>query len=226
MIIDRTDLLISVQRGLSWNVFPSLRAVCVESTENLIYVGFYCDGEVTDVEIDHCEDALSDIIADFSYLVEDEGGMEFETPIIRIDYPDPIPLRGDWVYYRHEDPSVDFKSFDLHSLGVTSQTNRVKLFLSTIYGLLGNVFPSLRAVCAEESENLIYICFYYDGEITDRDAQLCKRSIDRVIECYIHLSDGDKSIVFETPMMRMDYPQKMPLRGSWRYYRYEKTPLR
>lgn len=223
MIVDKVDLLISAQRGLSYNVFPSLRAVCVESTENLIFVGFYCDGEVTDIEIEHCEDALDDIIADFSYLVEDEGGLEFETPIICIDYPNPIPLRGDWVYYRHENPSVDFKEFSLDGIGKTSLTNRVKLFLATIYGLLGNVFPSLRAVCAEESESLIYLCFYYDGEITDEDNQLCNHSIDRVLDYFTHLSEGDKSIAFKTQMLRLDYPQKMPLRGSWRYYRYEET---
>lgn len=106
MIIDRVDLLLSTQRGLLGNVFPKLRAVCVNSTENLVFVCFYCDGEISEEEIEHCESTLDDIIADFCNLAkEGEEEVEFETPIIRLDYPKKMPLTGDWTYYRYEDSS-------------------------------------------------------------------------------------------------------------------------
>ncbi len=101
MIINSVNLRLSAQRGLLGNVFPELRAVCVESTENLIYVCFYCDGEITPEIKEHCECVLDDITSDFCHIDK----IEFETPFIRLDYPKKMPLRGDWVYYRHEDSS-------------------------------------------------------------------------------------------------------------------------
>lgn len=101
------DLKLSVLRGLLGNVFPKLRAVCVNSKENLIFVCFYCDGEISEDDKELCESTLDDIIADFCHLVkEGKDSMEFETPIIRLDYPRKMPLIGDWVYYRHEDSSL------------------------------------------------------------------------------------------------------------------------
>ncbi len=106
MIIDVVNLKLSAQRGLLGNVFPELRAVCVESTENLIYVCFYCDGEISAENKDLCECVLDDIIADFyNRTKEGEPEIEFETPIIRLDYPKKMSLKGRWVYYRHEDSS-------------------------------------------------------------------------------------------------------------------------
>ena len=224
MIVDRVKLLLSTQRALSWNVFPSLRAVCVESSENSFYVGFYCDGAITDDEIEHCEDSLDDIFSDFSYLIENEVGMVFETPIIRIDSPNPISLKGDWVYYRHEIPSLKFKPFDLIGLQRSSLTNRVKLFLSTIYGLLGNVFPALRAICGESSEQHIYLCFYYDGEISHEDQKLCENAIDSIKACWENLSENEIMVEFDIFVIRVDYPKQMTLRGDWVYRRYEKSP--
>jgi len=106
MIFDIAHLKLSVQVGLLGNVFPNLRAVCVNSEENLIFVCFYCHGEVSDEDKELCESTLDEITADFFYASEDKPVIEFETPIVRLDYPKRMPLRGDWVYYRHEDSSL------------------------------------------------------------------------------------------------------------------------
>ncbi len=106
MIIDIVNLRLSAQRGLLYNSFPELRAVCVESSENLIYVCFYCDGKISEENNELCECVLDDIMADFCNMGTKEGvEIKFETPIIRLDYPKKMPLRGCWVYYRHEDSS-------------------------------------------------------------------------------------------------------------------------
>ncbi len=47
MKVPEDYLQLSAQRGLFGNVFQKLRAVCVESKENLIFVCFYCDGEIS-----------------------------------------------------------------------------------------------------------------------------------------------------------------------------------
>ena len=106
MIIDRVDLLLSVQRGLLENVFSKLRAVCAGSTENTIFTYFYHDSEITEEERELCEHAIDQIMSDFFYASENKPVIEFQMPVIRIDYPKRLPLRGDWVYYRHEDSSL------------------------------------------------------------------------------------------------------------------------
>ncbi len=105
MTIDRVDVLLSAQRSLLGNIFSKLRAVCVDSNENVIFANFYHDGEITDDERELCEHSIDQIIGDFFYISEDKSRIEFEMPIIRLDYPKKIPLRGDWVYYRYEDSS-------------------------------------------------------------------------------------------------------------------------
>jgi len=96
----------------------------------------------------------------------------------------------------------------------------VNLKLSALAGLLGNVFPKLRAVCVNIDENIIYVCFYIDGEISEEDKECCESALDDIIADFPLESDG-KEIEFETPMIRLDYPQKPPLRGHWVYYRNE-----
>lgn len=103
MIVDIVDLKLSAQRALLGNVFPKLRAVCVNSSENLVYVCFYIDGEISDEEKELCECTLDDIMADFFMATaKEEDRLEFETPIVRLDYPQHPPLNGHWVYYRSE----------------------------------------------------------------------------------------------------------------------------
>lgn len=102
MIIDIIRVKLSAQRGLLGNVFPELRAVCVESKESLITIYFYIDGEISEDQKECCESALDDITADFFVSNNKEKELIFDTPILRLDYPSPPPLVGHWVYYRHE----------------------------------------------------------------------------------------------------------------------------
>ena len=100
MIVDLVRVKLSAQRGLMMNSFPNLRAVCVNSTENLLSIYFYIDGEISEEDKESCECVLDDFFSDFSYLMD--KGMEFETPFIRLDFPNRMPLIGHWVYYRKE----------------------------------------------------------------------------------------------------------------------------
>lgn len=105
MIVESVNLRLSAQRGLLGNVFPKLRAVCVNSTENLIFICFYCDGEISEDDKELCESTLDQVIADF-WIGEGENEIGFEAPIIPLNYPKKMPLNGHWVYYRHEDSSL------------------------------------------------------------------------------------------------------------------------
>lgn len=102
MSFDIVNLKLSAQRGLIGNVFPKLRAVCVDIKENLIYVCFYIDGNILEEEKECCESTLDNIIADFPLVVEGKE-TKFETPMIRLDSPQKPPLVGYWVYFRNEE---------------------------------------------------------------------------------------------------------------------------
>lgn len=101
MKVPEDELKLSTQQGLLGNIFPTLRAVCVESKENLILISFYYDGEISDDDKECCESTLDEIFADCSY----GPGMKFETYILRLDFPKKMPLIGHWVFYRQEDSS-------------------------------------------------------------------------------------------------------------------------
>ncbi len=103
MIVDIGYLKLSAQRGLLYNVFPELRAVCASAEENLIYMAFFIDGEITEEQRECCASVLDDVLADFFQVNPNEkDDLEYEAPIIRLDYPQKPPLRGFWVYYRYE----------------------------------------------------------------------------------------------------------------------------
>lgn len=106
MKVSLADLQLSVQRGLLGNVFSKLRAVCIESREkNLIFLCFYCEGEISEDDRECCESVVDQVVADFACVSEDKPVIEFETPIVRVDYPKKMPLIGHWVFYRKEDSS-------------------------------------------------------------------------------------------------------------------------
>lgn len=212
MKVPEDDLILSTLRGLLRNVFPELRAVCVESRENLIFVCFYCDGEISDDNKECCESTLDDIFSDFSYI----PGIEFDTPIIRLDYPKKMPLIGEWVYYRHEDSSLGVNKF---------KSNNGNLYrdikITVQRSLLGNIFPNLRSVCVETNDHLIRIYFYHEYDITEKEIALCQNVIDQMLADFSKNYRGESQIKVEKAIIRVDFPKKMLLTGYRVFYRQE-----
>ncbi|MCX6989858.1 MAG: hypothetical protein NTX49_02150 [Chlamydiae bacterium] len=83
--------------------------------------------------------------------------------------------------------------------------------------LLHAVTPSLRAVVvdAPQDEKLLYIHFYYDGEVSEELIDLWKCAITRA-----HADFGLDSIL-DAGVERIYYPQKPPFRGRYAYLRKE-----
>lgn len=98
MSIPLYKLRLSVQRALLGNISPKLRAVCVHTEKNEIYVYFYYDGEISDEDKELAQSALDDIISDF-HIDEEGNDMEFITPILRVDFPHKMELHGDWYTF-------------------------------------------------------------------------------------------------------------------------------
>lgn len=101
MAIERENLLLSVQRGLLKHVAPNLRAVCVKYEDYKIYVYFYYDGKIKESDKELAESVMDDIISDF-HIDREGNSIGFDINILQIDFPQPVPLKGDWVYFRYE----------------------------------------------------------------------------------------------------------------------------
>lgn len=91
----------SFQVAMLGAVSEQLRAICVRKQENFLYVKFYYDGHVDDLNQDLAETIMTEVMSDFNY---DEEGREikFIYQILRLDHPIPMPVEGEWIYYRYE----------------------------------------------------------------------------------------------------------------------------
>ncbi len=89
--------------------------------------------------------------------------------------------------------------------------------LSTQRALLGAVVPALRVVLVEVDNklNVFYIRFYYDGLVSQDLIDLWHSAITEAsagLDPNYDLDDG---------VERLDYPQKIPVRGCYAYLRKE-----
>lgn len=84
--------------------------------------------------------------------------------------------------------------------------------------LLGSVTPELRAIIVDVSneESLLYIRFYYDGQVIQELVDLWECAISEVV------ADFGADYALDEKVQRLDYPQKIPFRGRYAYSRYEK----
>lgn len=94
----REDALLCTQRALLDAVTPELRAVAVDiDNENYeFYIRFYYNGEASEKLLDLWSCAITEASAGLDPIYDLNDGIE------RIDYPNHIPLRGKWAYYRKE----------------------------------------------------------------------------------------------------------------------------
>ena len=101
--------------------------------------------------------------------------------------------------------------------------DHVKLRLSAQKALLNNIFPNLRAVFVGPTEGEVLICFYIDGEISEEDRKVCESVSKKILSDVLHFIGAEENVHFNTPIVRLDFPNKMPLNGLWVYYRRENT---
>lgn len=94
--MEKYKLMLSALRGLWGVVTPNLRKVSIDEASNVICLYFYYDQDPSDEEIDLFEDALTEVIADFSEPYTIDGKREI------IKAPHKINFHGNLVYSRYE----------------------------------------------------------------------------------------------------------------------------
>jgi hypothetical protein len=83
-----------------------------------------------------------------------------------------------------------------------------------MYGLIGEVSPKLRAAAVEEQDNVIILFFYFDGEISEEDAESAQCVGTEVI------ADFPEHKI-DVRLERIDYPGLIPSIGELVYKRRE-----
>lgn len=101
-IIDDQYGVLSVIRALLGAVTPNLRAVTlkIDQKELVVKVCFFYHGAISDEDFDTAHAALTEIISDFP------DNYDLDDKVIRLDYPNPIPVDGRPVFRRKEKPTL------------------------------------------------------------------------------------------------------------------------
>ncbi|MES2122723.1 MAG: hypothetical protein V4492_08115 [Chlamydiota bacterium] len=205
--------LLSAQRSLLDVVTPELRAVVVDvcHEDNLMYMYFYYDGEVSEKLIDLWQCATAEASAPLGPDCFLDYGVE------RLDYPKEIPLRGRYAYLRKGElfQGVGFP-FRMGE-GQPSEYPIANAMLAVQRAMLGIVSPELRSVVvdAPKGEHFLYIRFYYEGEVTQELIALWQRAIVEASR------DFGSEYQLDGAVERVDYPQEIPFRGRFAYFRKE-----
>ena len=91
-----------------------------------------------------------------------------------------------------------------------------EVLVSLQQALLGEISSSLRAVTVSINEKNIKFDCYYDGRISDDDAESMS-----VVETEIMASLGDQYTI-SYDVRRLDYPTLIPKDARWVYHRKER----
>lgn len=177
---ERDYLILSLKRALQGEVFHQLRSAQIRCDEQFIYVYFYYDGEVSEDDQDSMSSIVAESSTDFIYH-------QFSIEYIRLNYPSPIPIRGDVVYLRKELEYPGWKRITKNDIDYPKPYNphlsediqkRITIVISFIHCLLGEVSSNLQAVTVKWDANSICGYFYFD----DIDWEIHERVAHKVME--------------------------------------------
>lgn len=92
----KNEVLLEIQQALLGEISSKLRAVIVFYGDNNIHFDCYYDGEILEDDIESMSCVETELISMFP------ENHEITHAVHRLDYPNPVPKKGIWVYYRRE----------------------------------------------------------------------------------------------------------------------------
>jgi hypothetical protein len=216
MTTNSAYLLLSLQRALLGTITPNLRAVTVDFVEINSYLNicFFYHGEVSEEVAEDINCALTEIDLDPPIIFNRN-----EDFIIRLDYPQKIPVQGRIVYLRNEYPPLLFKQKKSIEMANQSLPPMAKFLLETQDALLGKVTPELRklSIIVDENSKTSELFFYYDGTISEKIYLLAQDTIKDISSAFSdyrvnqHIQQIDFPTKIETTNARTAYLRKEPL---------------
>jgi hypothetical protein len=90
-----------------------------------------------------------------------------------------------------------------------------RVILSVQRALLGEVSPALRGVAVELSESVVWLRFYYDGEISEEDSDSATSVVAEVA------GDLARPVQVRDSIDHLDTPAPLPSQATWVYRRRE-----
>lgn len=199
--------LSALQEALLNAVTPQLRAVCLDLNEKTHYssISFFYDGTLTDKLLDLSSIAIAETaLPSLDYYPVDDK-------IIRLDFPEEIPVKGRFAFLRNEPILPKFEKEGLgFLLKYPNEWPLLAVFrLNMQQALLGRVSPFLRLVSlgVEEQQRHLIADFIYDGEISEKDSTLAAAAIEEA--CLLFPSYQIKSTI-----RRVDFPNEPNPRGT------------
>jgi hypothetical protein len=203
-----------MQSALLNTISPQLRAVSVDidGVKQEIATFFYYNGEVTDELFDMASLASTEAVSLSGYFVRDH--------ILRLDFPEQIPVQGRFAFLRKEPNLPDYKKENRAFLLLNGAPPVAVLLLDMQEALLGKVTPALRLVTVgvNSDQKELEFRFIYDGNISEEEFELANSAI------------REASISFpgyraNTQIERVDSPQNFSANGKRAAYLRRDTPI-
>ena len=94
--VERSQVLLSLQRALLGEVFPALRAITVEWSDSVVKFYAYVDGFLNEKDAESLSCVSAEVAADFW------DGVEIDYEIVRLDFPGKIVDERMRVFHRRE----------------------------------------------------------------------------------------------------------------------------
>jgi hypothetical protein len=198
--------LLAMQRALELRVVT----LDVNKEECMFYSQFYYDGEVSEQRLDYWDCAITEAGAALGPDCFEESQIK------RLDYPEKIPPGGYCAYFRKEENSQHYAEHAFSKVKIKEKSIGYVL-LAMQNALLGVVTPELRSVIVDfnQEELLLYVRFFYDGEIPMALIDLWNSTISKA------KMDFGTNCVLDGKVERIDFPSVLPFRGRYSYKRKE-----
>jgi hypothetical protein len=94
--IERTHVLLSLQRAMLGEVFPALRAVSVDWSDRMVKFFAYVDGPLADEDAESLSCISAEVAADFW------SGVDIDYEVVQVDAPNRIVDERTRVFHRRE----------------------------------------------------------------------------------------------------------------------------
>jgi hypothetical protein len=210
------DFLLSFLFAAKGYIFPRLRLASMEWNRYSVDAYFYIDGQLSEDD----EESLSLIGTYFGVDLGPEGPTSYSEHIIRVDSPQPISFQGQCVYARREGSPIGKIVRGIITERWLSRFDKVCIAIQR--AMVGNIFPQLRYVFMNWTEETALLYFEVHGEISEED----RTSIELISNFFRLQFPKEEMRSCDVEVARVDFPKLSNYpNGRVVYWRKEHSSL-
>ncbi len=201
--VDLLDGILYLNRALTYEAFPSLRAVQFKQDNEKFHISFFCDGKISEDDHESAQCIATQMISNYENSL-------LEVTINRLDYPMPIPKVGIVAYHRYE-AGIDLREEQEKLKRILIKNKQIlppiNILIAVIVGSFGNIFSALRSLQVKIHKKKIYLECYTEGNISEMDVKLLESIAGFAASCL-----QDYSVQYEN--FRCDSPNKVSVENN------------